>query len=192
MQEGGADACEGVVHAGVSCWGGVGACVGVPVWEGGQRVCFSLKFFLKLLCWCLFAKSMGSGALGKGGRWKGGRMQEGWGGCLRGWCMLESCWGVYWGVCGGCLWGGLAWGERFCDESKMGDVVSFCCVNRLSKCCFAAFCFVLCCFVRCCCGFEAFLSPRLLEKYVVCVMSKIVVIVDQTAVKRVVVLRGKR
>ncbi|WP_375693165.1 hypothetical protein [Bartonella sp. AP23HLJMH] len=25
MQEGGADACEGVVHVGVSCWGGVGA-----------------------------------------------------------------------------------------------------------------------------------------------------------------------
>ncbi len=134
---------------------------------------------------------MGSGALGKGGRWKGGR------GCkkggedmpVRGWCMLESwCIGVHVGVCMlGCLWGSFAWGKRFCDESKMVDVDAFCCVNRLSKCCFAAFCFV-----RCCCGVEAFLSPRLLEKYVVCVMSKIVVIVDQTAVKRVIVLRGKR
>ncbi len=133
---------------------------------------------------------MGSGALGKGGRWKRGR------GCkkggvdmpVRGWCMLESCWGVYWGVPVGVL----AWGKCFCDESKMVDVVSFCCVKSLFHCCFAALCFVLCYFVRCCCGFETFLFPRVLEKYVVCVMSKIVAIVDQTAVKRVVVLRGKR
>ncbi len=88
--------------------------------------------------------------------------------------------------------GGLAWGKRFCDESKMGDVVSFCCAKSLFHCCFAALCFVLCYFVRCCCGFETFLSPPVLEKYIVFVMSKIVAIVDQTAVKRVVVLRGKR
>ncbi len=74
----------------------------------------------------------------------------------------------------------------------MVDVDAFCCVNRLSKCCFAALCFVLCYFVRCCCGFETFLSPRVLEKYVVFVMSKIVIIVDQTAVKGVVVLRDER
>ncbi len=37
-----------------------------------------------------------------------------------------------------------------------------------------------------------FLSPRVLEKYVVRVMSKIVAIVDQTAVKHVVALRDER
>ncbi len=120
-------------------------------------------------------------------------VQEGWGG--------YACEGVvHAGVLLGCVLGGmrgvpvgvLAWGKRFCDESKMVDVVSFCCVKSLFHCCFAALCFVLCYFVRCCCGFETFLSPRVLEKYVVFVMSKIVVIVDQTAVKRVVVLRGKR
>ncbi len=74
----------------------------------------------------------------------------------------------------------------------MVDVDSFYGVKRLSKCCFAAHCFVLCCFVRCCCGFETFFPLRVLEKYVVFVMSKVVAIVDQTAVKDVVALRDER
>ncbi|WP_375646217.1 hypothetical protein [Bartonella sp. TT29SHDZB] len=64
---------------------------------------------------------------------------------VRGWCMLEGPVGV---CVGGVCWvpvGGLVWGKRFCDESKMVDVDAFCCVNRLSKCCFAALCSVLFC-----------------------------------------------
>ncbi len=74
----------------------------------------------------------------------------------------------------------------------MGDVDSFCCMKSLFHCCFAALCFVPCWFCGFFYAFETFLSPRVLEKYVVLVMSKIVAIVNQTAVKRVVVLRGER
>ncbi|WP_375670106.1 hypothetical protein, partial [Bartonella sp. CL29QHWL] len=46
-KEGGADACEGVVHAGVLLGCMLECPVGMPVWRGWvccQRVCFSLSF----------------------------------------------------------------------------------------------------------------------------------------------------
>ncbi len=106
MQEGGADACEGVVQ----CWSvPVGVpCVGVSVWRGWvccQRVCFSLSFsemaVLVFVCqehgkWRLEKRR-------KAERRKG--VKEGRGGyaCFEGVVHvgMSPCWGALcWGACG--------------------------------------------------------------------------------------------
>ncbi len=54
--------------------------------------------FLKWLCWCLFAKSMGSGALRKGGRGKEEGCKKGGADACEGVVHAGvSCWGMCWG-----------------------------------------------------------------------------------------------